>query len=181
MPDRTYYDALGVSRDADLPTIKKAYRKAALKYHPDKNSGDKGAEEKFKEAAEAYAVLSDEDKRRLYDRDDPAVAPVSSVAHLFTRHPAGMAVAEVMSETAPAAPQRGIDLAAVIDATDDVLSIPPAHEGEEVVELEIPSAFATREGVEKGQVIWCHRSGLGAVGKNAGARGDQWIAVRRTR
>jgi molecular chaperone DnaJ len=67
VPDTDYYEALGVSRDADLPTIKKAYRRLALKFHPDKNPGDAAAEARFKEAAEAYAVLSDADKRRRYD------------------------------------------------------------------------------------------------------------------
>ncbi len=68
MAKRDYYDILGVSRDADSGTIKKAYRKLALKYHPDRNPGDQTAEEKFKEAAEAYEVLSDEQKRARYDR-----------------------------------------------------------------------------------------------------------------
>ena len=65
---RDYYEVLGVERNADAETIKKAYRKAAIKYHPDKNPGDKEAEEKFKEAAEAYDVLSNEEKRARYDR-----------------------------------------------------------------------------------------------------------------
>lgn len=68
MSDSEYYDILGVSRDADTPSIKKAYRKAALRYHPDKNPGDAEAEANFKKAAEAYAVLSDEEKRRRYDQ-----------------------------------------------------------------------------------------------------------------
>ena len=67
MEKRDYYEVLGVSKSADATEIKKAYRKLALKYHPDKNPGDKEAEEKFKEAAEAYDVLSNEEKKR---RDD---------------------------------------------------------------------------------------------------------------
>ena len=63
-----YYEVLGVSREASLEEIKKAYRKLALKYHPDRNQGDKEAEEKFKEAAEAYSILSDSEKRSKYDR-----------------------------------------------------------------------------------------------------------------
>ncbi len=54
-----FYDTLGVSKNADVKEIKSAYRKVAMKYHPDKNPGDSAAEEKFKEAAEAYSVLSD--------------------------------------------------------------------------------------------------------------------------
>src|SRR5687767_2197066 len=65
---RDYYEVLGLSRTASLDDIKKAYRKLAVKFHPDKNPGDPEAEEKFKEAAEAYGVLSDEEKRARYDR-----------------------------------------------------------------------------------------------------------------
>lgn len=65
---RDYYDVLGVDKGATAAEIKKAYRKLALKYHPDKNPGDASAEEKFKEAAEAYEVLSNDDKRQRYDR-----------------------------------------------------------------------------------------------------------------
>ena len=65
---RDYYEVLGVEKSANADEIKKAYRKAAIKYHPDKNPGDKEAEEKFKEAAEAYDVLSNEEKRARYDR-----------------------------------------------------------------------------------------------------------------
>jgi len=68
MEKRDYYEILGVPRDADDEQIKKAYRKLALKYHPDRNPGDKEAEESFKEAAEAYEVLRDREKRELYDR-----------------------------------------------------------------------------------------------------------------
>lgn len=68
MSKRDYYDVLGVARTANDPDIKSAYRKLALKYHPDRNPGNKDAEEKFKESAEAYAVLADADKRAAYDR-----------------------------------------------------------------------------------------------------------------
>lgn len=65
---RDYYEVLGIGRDASAPEIKSAYRKVALRYHPDRNPGDGEAEERFKEAAEAYSVLSDSDKRARYDR-----------------------------------------------------------------------------------------------------------------
>ena len=68
MAKRDYYEVLGVARDADEETLKKAYRKLAMKHHPDRNPNDKGAEEKFKEAKEAYEVLTDEQKRAIYDR-----------------------------------------------------------------------------------------------------------------
>lgn len=67
-PKRDYYEVLGVPRDAGGAAIKSAYRKLAVKFHPDRNPGDAEAEERFKEAAEAYAVLSDDDKRARYDR-----------------------------------------------------------------------------------------------------------------
>ena len=68
MAKRDYYEVLGVDKSASADEIKKAYRKLAVKYHPDKNPGDKEAEEKFKEAAEAYSILSDADKKAKYDQ-----------------------------------------------------------------------------------------------------------------
>ncbi|MBE7173562.1 MAG: molecular chaperone DnaJ [Williamsia sp.] len=68
MSKRDYYEVLGVAKGASADDIKKAYRKVAMQFHPDRNPGDKAAEEKFKEAAEAYEVLSDADKRAQYDR-----------------------------------------------------------------------------------------------------------------
>ena len=68
MLKRDYYEVLGVSRDVGNEELKKAYRKLALNFHPDRNPGDKEAEDKFKEAAEAYDVLSDTEKRQIYDR-----------------------------------------------------------------------------------------------------------------
>ena len=68
MAEQNYYEVLGVERGASQDEIKKAYRRLAMKYHPDRNPGDKAAEAKFKEVGEAYAVLSDEQKRAAYDR-----------------------------------------------------------------------------------------------------------------
>ncbi len=65
---RDYYEILGISKNADADTVKKAYRKLAKKYHPDTNKGDPSADEKFKEATEAYEVLKDAEKRKLYDQ-----------------------------------------------------------------------------------------------------------------
>lgn len=74
---RDYYEVLGVQKGASADEIKKAYRKLAIKYHPDKNPGDKEAEEKFKEAAEAYEVLSNDDKRAKYDQFGHSMGPQS--------------------------------------------------------------------------------------------------------
>ena len=68
MPEKDYYEVLGVDRSASEDEIKKAYRKLAVKYHPDKNQGDQEAEEKFKEVSAAFEVLKDSDKRRKYDQ-----------------------------------------------------------------------------------------------------------------
>jgi len=68
MSKRDYYEILGVGKSSSTDEIKKAYRKVAMQYHPDRNPGDKSAEEKFKEAAEAYEILSDTDKKAQYDR-----------------------------------------------------------------------------------------------------------------
>ena len=68
MSKRDYYEILGVSKDAGKADIKKAYRRIAMKFHPDRNPDDPEADHKFKEASEAYEVLQDEDKRAAYDR-----------------------------------------------------------------------------------------------------------------
>ncbi|HBW47924.1 TPA: molecular chaperone DnaJ, partial [bacterium] len=68
MMPRDYYEILGVNKDASIDEIKKEYRRLAMRYHPDKNPGNKEAEEKFKEISTAYAILSDPEKRAQYDR-----------------------------------------------------------------------------------------------------------------
>ena len=67
MAKRDFYDVLGVSKNASSEELKSAYRKLAVKYHPDKNPGDKASEDKFKEAGEAYGILSDKEKKQNYD------------------------------------------------------------------------------------------------------------------
>jgi molecular chaperone DnaJ len=80
MAKRDYYEVLGVNRDADEETVKKAYRRLAMKHHPDRNPGDKSSEEKFKEAKEAYEIISNADKRAAYDRYGHAGVDPSAAA-----------------------------------------------------------------------------------------------------
>ncbi len=98
---RDYYEVLGVSKTATKDELKKAYRKLALKYHPDKNPGDKAAEEKFKEAAEAYDVLSDDDKRAKYDKWGPSMGPAGfgggAGAGAGGFHASGMSMEDIFS------------------------------------------------------------------------------------
>ncbi len=76
---RDYYEVLGLSKGAEDKEIKRAYRKLAKKYHPDSNPGDKEAEKKFKEVTEAYSVLSDPEKKKLYDQFGHAAFPIRAV------------------------------------------------------------------------------------------------------
>jgi molecular chaperone DnaJ len=93
---RDYYEVLGVDKKATADEIKKAYRKLAIKYHPDKNPGDKEAEEKFKEAAEAYDVLSDETKRQKYDQFGHSMGPQGFSGGGFGGH--GMSMEDIFAQ-----------------------------------------------------------------------------------
>src|SRR6266550_4108503 len=123
MAKRDYYDILGVKRDADEEEIKKAYRKLAVKFHPDKNPGDKAAEESFKELGEAYEVLNDPQKRAAYDQyghaafDRRAGAYARGGFHdpfeVFREVFGGGSIFEDLfggARTDPSQPQRGDDL-----------------------------------------------------------------------
>lgn len=121
-PKRDYYEVLSVGRSADADEIKKAYRKAALQWHPDRNPGDKKAEDNFKEATEAYQVLSDADKRAIYDQyghaglDQQGMGGFSSAGfndifeNIFEDFFGG-------GQRSRNRPQRGADLAASVEIT----------------------------------------------------------------
>lgn len=97
MEKRDYYEVLGVSKTATADELKKAYRKMAIKYHPDKNPGDKEAEEKFKEAAEAYDVLSDPEKRQKYDQFGHNMGPQGFPGGGGGFHAGGMSMEDIFS------------------------------------------------------------------------------------
>ena len=95
---RDYYEVLGVQKGASADEIKKAYRKLAIKYHPDKNPGDKEAEEKFKEAAEAYDVLSNPDKRAKYDQFGHDMGPQGFPGGAGGFHAGGFSMEDIFSQ-----------------------------------------------------------------------------------
>jgi molecular chaperone DnaJ len=95
MAKRDYYEILGVAKNASEEDIKKAYRKLAIKYHPDKNPDDKKAEEKFKEAAEAYEILSNSEKRQRYNQYGHAGVGGASGGH---GGPGGMNMDDIFSQ-----------------------------------------------------------------------------------
>lgn len=95
---RDYYEVLGVDKNADEKTIKSAYRKKAIQYHPDKNPGDKEAEEKFKEAAEAYDVLSNPDKRAKYDQFGHDMGPQGFPGGAGGFHAGGFSMEDIFSQ-----------------------------------------------------------------------------------
>jgi len=172
---RDYYEILGVGRDANKAEVKTAFRRLARELHPDVNNHDPEAEEKFKEAAEAYEVLSDPERRRAYDaygheglRGAGAPGGFGSVEDIFQAFFGGSFSFEVRR-----GPMRGQDLIhqVEISAVDAMLGAKvrvPSHEGEREIDLppgtQPGSQFALR--------------GHGMPGANGGPPGDMVIAVQ---
>lgn len=171
---RDYYEVLGVGRDANRAELKTAFRRLARELHPDVNDHDPEAEEKFKEAAEAYEVLNDPERRRAYDsygheglRGGAAPAGFGSVEDIFQAFFGGVGF-EVRR-----GPMRGQDLihAVEISAVDAMLGKKvkiPSHEGER--EIELPP------GVQPGAQFALR--GHGMPGANGGPPGDLVIAIQ---
>jgi len=175
---RDYYEILGVARDADKAEVKTAFRRLARELHPDVNDHDPGAEEKFKEAAEAYEVLSDPERRRAYDAygheglrgaaggGQPGFGSVEDIFQAFFGGSFG-------GFETRRGPMRGQDLIHQVEvsALDAMLGAKiqvPSHEGEREIELppgtQPGSQFALR--------------GHGMPGANGGPPGDMVIAVQ---
>ena len=139
MAKRDYYEVLGVDRGASEADVKKAYRRLAMKYHPDRNSGDEQAEEKFKEASEAYEVLSDQEKRAGYDRFGHAAVDGSAGASTFSADDIGDIFGEVFGDIfgggarGRRAARRGADLQYVLDLTLEQAV------GGDTVEIRVPT------------------------------------------
>src|SRR5205807_2391285 len=107
---RDYYEVLGVSREADDEEIKRAYRRLAMQYHPDRNVGDAEAEQKFKEAAEAYEVLRDGEKRQRYDRYGHAGLEGLNVPHFNDAQSVFDLFGDLFGQRGRRGPQAGRDL-----------------------------------------------------------------------
>ncbi len=187
-----YYDILGVSRDASAKAIQKAYRKLAMKYHPDKNPGDKAAEERFKEISEAYEVLSDEKKRQMYDahgteglRDmgfegfattDDVFAHFGDLfGELFGARGFDPGGFQTTFRTGPQMPRRGRDVRQRVEvgfrdaALGTSLQLRGAHLGGQTISVKIPA------GVDDGSVLRLSRQG--EAGAGGGDRGDLLLEI----
>lgn len=169
MATKDYYGVLGVARDATTEEIRRVYRAIALETHPDHAGDSAEAAVRYREASEAYKVLTDSAARQKYDR---GFDPVVSIKDLFGRHPAGRRVMDVMLPRAPAEPQHGVDLLLVREVSARVLrdgGIVPITIGDREVALQVP------RGAD--DTPWCMLTGLGGAGRNEGKNGDLFVLL----
>lgn len=191
MSKQDYYEILGVSKNASDDEIKKAYRKLAIKYHPDKNQGDKSAEEKFKGVSEAYEVLSDKQKRARYDQFGHAgVGGNSSSGNPFSQgfnfngqnfhfdFGGGGGLEDILGSFfgfggGPRRPARGQDFETqtIISFEDAIFgTTKKIHINDEEIKIKIPA------GIDDGMAI--RLSGKGGPAPKGGTRGDLYVQVR---
>ena len=165
---RDYYEVLGIEKSASIDEIKRAYRKLAVKYHPDRNPGNKEAEEKFKEATEAYEVLSDDKKRPIYDQygfagldgmGSGGGAQYSHAFHDFSDLFGGMGGARRSSRRS--GPQKGRDLqkTITIDFTDALFGCSKQIEISKNVKCKTCGGTGAKPGTGKKTCDQCGGSG----------------------
>lgn len=188
MATKDYYATLGVDRGADADTIKKTFRKLALKYHPDRNENDKAAEERFKEINEAYAVLSDADKRKQYDMyGAEGFGQRYSTEDIFNNFDFGSIFSDLGigggfrsmfgGRGARAAPQAGqsvtspltIGFHEALQGGERSLSLQGPN-GPETISVRIP------KGITSGKKL--RVKAHGQPGRNGGPRGDLFLEIR---
>src|ERR671930_583909 len=171
MAKRDYYEVLGLSRGANEAEIKSAYRKLAVRYHPDKNPGDKEAEEKFKEAAEAYSVLSDAEQRARYDRFGHAGVSSSAAGASWSAQGGGAGQVRYQQGFFSVARTCGQCRGAgrVIRTPCEACRGAGRVESEKQMEVKIPA------GVETGSRL--RLAGEGEAGAQGGPAGDLYVII----
>lgn len=165
---KTHYEVLGVSRSTTPKDIKKAYRRLATKFHPDRNPNDSSAEKRFKEVSEAFITLSDPKKRRFYDR---RFEPIETVLGFFELNPDAQHAFDLLREHAPVKSQRGADTLLIVDVEASLVEqggmVPITLSGKQ-------ESFFLR--VLPGETL-ARLPHLGALGCNGGEAGDLWIKL----
>jgi curved DNA-binding protein CbpA len=169
------YEVLGVPPQAALPEIKRAYRAIARHCHPDMAGNDPAKAELFREATEAYNLLSDPAKRAVYDC---GFAPADSLASLLLDRPIGNALLDVMLPSAPKARQGGVDVVVVMSVPEEVLrrggAVPwPEYRADGRVDDQ--ANFVVPAGADLRP--WCRLPGLGTEGRNGGDPGDLYVLL----
>jgi curved DNA-binding protein CbpA len=167
-PPKTYYDVLGVERHATPEDIKRAYRRLAVRFHPDRNPNDPEAEARFKEVAKAFEVLGDARKRRKYDH---RFEPIETLLGFFELHPGAQHIRHLLREHAPVEPQRGADMLMVVTVAPRILT-----EGG-IVSVTLPGKKDTILLRVPAGETFAKLPLLGGEGRNGGEAGDLWIKL----
>lgn len=178
---RDYYEILGVDRSADEQTIKRAYRKLAKKYHPDTNKGNAIAEEKFKEATEAYAVLSDPEKRKEYDQFGHENSDGSYREYHFEEEDLDEILRSIFGGAFGRRPMRenGADLHAdlsinfdeAVSGCEKLVHLTEANGSRKSLKVKIPA------GIDTGKIIRLRGKGIVSM-NHKNMYGDQYVTVQ---